>query len=258
MAFISHEELVNLKVTNPGAIVMSYRSLREYPYDGPKRIPATDITSEVADNILANALTATLGVRQAKVNRPWELVDLTAKLDAKQPWLGFEYETGFDSKADYDRLINHLWHNVNHVAIDREGYGPYCPEITFSPENLSAYMNGTSSIQQVIGWMNDNKVPLAEFGPTYVGTHVNLSTPAYRKAGTPVRARCLSLINQSILTMTYDEHVELFGRKPYRHEVFALDQSDLAHVSEARPEPRPLAVTVAFDPAAVRTGVHAS
>jgi hypothetical protein len=211
MAFVSKAELLELKKTKPNVQVYNYGRQR---YEGAY-VLGKDMTEAKADEILSSALRTTLAVEQAKINRPWEIVDLTKQLDPKQPWLGFEFEMGFTLKADYDRLINHLWHNTNHVAIDREGYGNYCPEVTFSPENLDGYMHGTSTIHGVIKWMNEQKVPLANFGQQYVGTHVNMSTPAYRKGSQAARARCSGLINQSILTMNQTEYNDLFGRKPY-------------------------------------------
>jgi hypothetical protein len=211
MAFVTKEELLELKKTNPAARVYNYG----VGYHDAEYVDARYIDEAKADEILSSGLRTTLEVRQQKTNRPWEIVNLTSKLDKSQPWLGFEFEMGFDLKKDYDKLINHLWKNTTHVAIDREGYGQYCPEVTFSPENLDSYMNGTSTIHGVINWMNENKVKLANFGDTYVGTHLNLSTPGYRNGDAATRRNVLDLINHSILTMTPAEHTELFGRKPY-------------------------------------------
>lgn len=213
MAFVTKQELLDLKKTNPTSFVYNYGG--EWNGMHGRNVPARDITEEIADQILQSALQVTLNVRQAKLNRPWDIVNLTSKLDPKQPWLGFEFEMGFDRKADYDKLIHYIWTDTTHVAVDREGYGAYCPEVTFSPENLAAYMDGSSTIQRLIKWMNDNKTPLANFGEQYVGTHLNLSTPAYRKGTGAAQSRYAQLVNNSILTLTQAEHVELFGRKPF-------------------------------------------
>jgi hypothetical protein len=202
MAFLSIQELVDLKKTNANAQIYNYG--RAYP--------ANEIDETVAKHIHQTCLSQTLAVQQGKVNRPWELINLTEKLDSKQAWFGFEFETGFNTHDDYKKIIQFVWDNIEHVAIDREGYGRYCPEITFSPQNMDKFFDKTADIYTVIKWMNENKVRMPDIGD-FVGTHLNLSTPTYR-AGTN-RSTVCDLMNHSILLLKPEEQVELFGRVPY-------------------------------------------
>lgn len=209
MSFLSVNELVALKKTNPNAMIYGY---------GVGNHRASTITKETAVLLLDTIKARTLAVQQAKVNRPWELISLTDKLDPFQPWLGFEFETGFATKAEYDRVINFVWDNINHVAIDREGYGAYCPEITFSPQNLSAYMNKTADIYKTIRWMNENNTKMPANIGDYVGTHLNISTPAYRALARKGVQKCnliVDILNHSILMMNDADMRALFGRVPY-------------------------------------------
>lgn len=207
MSFLSVQELVELKNTRPAVSVYGYDAGSYY---------ARDIDADVAGRILTAAKNATLRVAQQKINRPWEMISLTDKLDPKQPWLGFEFETGFNTLAEYQRVINFVWDNIDHVAIDREGYGQYCPEITFSPQNLSAYMDKSADIYRTIQWMNEKGVRMPDIG-NHVGTHLNISTPAYRDMVAKGKSTetVVDILNHSILMMPETRMVALFGRKPY-------------------------------------------
>lgn len=119
-------------------------------------------------------------------NRPWYLVDLTKALDQNQAWVGFEYETGFDSKKDYQSFINFLW-GLDHVALDKEGTGKYPVEVAFPPQNMSDVLAGRSGLQQTLEFVHDAGLKSALNPTTYtrrdVGIHAGLSTPAYRAYG---------------------------------------------------------------------------
>lgn len=209
MAYATAKELLALKQNDPTRILSHF---------GVGSIYARDLRDEEhAQLILDSAFTRTINNQHGKGIRPWHIVNVTEKLDPNQPWLGFEYEMGLATKTEYDKLINFVWKNINHCAVDKEGYGTYCPEITFSPENLENYMNGTSAIQRTIKWMNEQGIKMLDFGDYPVGTHLNVSTPAFRALSmvSGQTQNVSNLIACSLLMLTADEHRELFGRVAY-------------------------------------------
>lgn len=152
-------------------------------------------------------------VQACKTNRPWTFVDFNLLLKADQPWLGWEWETGTDDKATYEKMIDFLWDGFTHVAIDREGSGQYPFEIAFPPENLSAYKNGSTAIQKYATWLNEQGIKQANNPTTYsmraIGMHVNISTPLSRKKRSS-RTVALKLIN--LLQLGEKQETELYGR----------------------------------------------
>lgn len=210
MAYVSAKEVMALKQSKPNTCIIDYSG------NYGRLVQAKDIADEEhAQRIIDSALTATLANRHGKGDRPWNLVDITGKLDPTQPWLGFEYEMGVATREEYEKLINFVWRNIDHVAIDKEGYGTYCPEITFSPENLANYMNGTSAFQRTVKWMNENGVKMMNYGNHPVGTHLNVSTPAFRALFRDKQADVAWLIACSLITLTPEDHDKLFGRTAY-------------------------------------------
>lgn len=202
----SIQELVDLKNTAPNRIL----------HFGGDVVRAADITPEIAERFLDHHHNIALQRRQLnKHNRPWEIVDVTGKLDTDQPWLGFEYETGLNSQKDYEALINYVWFNTMHVAFDMEGYGPWSPEITYPPQNLAEYVNGTSYLQKTIKWMNESGVKMASFGDARVGTHLNLSTPSFRKLSDVKQDLLTHILSRSLVMMSEEEMRPLFGRRLY-------------------------------------------
>lgn len=157
-------------------------------------------------NHLDNALT--------KGTRPWEIVNLTERLDRKQPWIGVEYETGFNKKEHYNTVINYLWQNHPFTAIDYEGCGRYQCEITFPPVNLDAFMADDYKINQLIGLMEKSAPKAPHKG--WVGMHINISTPAYRKIKNCfVSNRIAHSIDVLLKAMAAADKTRLFGRVPY-------------------------------------------
>lgn len=169
-----------------------------------------------AEQLLANVRAATLAVAQNKVNRPWELVDLTTRLDPKQAWVGIEFESGFTQKSTYDRVVNHVFDTYDNAVIDREGYGNYCPEITFAPENLSNFLNGQSCMQRLLNWMHEANARVRNWSPTaMVGTHANISTPTFRNMDEEKAARIAQCLTYSLYLIPDEDLITCFGRKPY-------------------------------------------
>lgn len=168
MPFVTAQELLDAK-----------KSGKFHPY-GVKIDSVED-----AQQYLQNTLTDALENAQGKgANRPWHLVDLTKALDQNQAWVGFEYETGFDDKKEYQSFINFLW-SLDHAAIDKEGTGKFPVEVAFAPQNMNEVLAGRSTLQQTLEFVHDAGLTSALNPTTYtrrdVGIHAGLSTPAFRK-----------------------------------------------------------------------------
>lgn len=212
--FLTPEEVV--EAVNKGGRVHEYVPDQYFGGLSPQLVYGRiDVTR--ASKILQSVRKATLERRQWKNNRPWELVDLTSKLNPNKVWVGIEFESGFPTRASYEAVVNHVFDNFNHTVIDREGYGTYAPEITFAPEHLDNLLDGTAKIWQLLNWMDQNKIKMSKFSTTaMVGTHANISTPAFRKLTEDYQqAHIVQLINRSILSMGTVGANECFGRRPY-------------------------------------------
>lgn len=164
---------------------------------------------------LANEKTNHLQHRLGKGYRPWDLINVTAKLDKTQPWIGVEYETGYKTNAAYQSVVNYLWQNHPFTAIDREGCGAYPCEITFSPVNMNDFMTPDYAMDKLIGWMNENDAKKPGHAGSMVGTHVNVSTPAYRNAEATQQRTVVRVLNTSAYNMKDSQHKALWGRSPY-------------------------------------------
>lgn len=181
MAFVTPEELLAAK-----------QSGKFYDYGGS--VNSIDGAKKYIQNTLDKALKNQQG---CKHDRPWVLVDLTRALDPTQPWIGFEFETGFDDKDQYTKFINFLW-NQDHTAIDREGTGKYPVEVAFAPQNLSDVLAGKSTLQQTIEFVEREGMKPARNPTTFtkrdVGIHAGLSTPKQRALGDgALRELCVKL-----------------------------------------------------------------
>jgi hypothetical protein len=204
MAVCTAEELVEGRKKNPRLNL----NCRE-------PLPAGEVTVEHAERALRSAFQDVLDRRMPeKGNRPWELVALGEKLDPAQAWLGFEYEMGLNTAEDYRALVTYIWHEHNHVAIDREGIGAHSLEITFPPQNAEQFAQGTAGIQYLLRWMEERGIRTIDHEGRNIGQHVNISTPRIR--ANPAKAVAISrLINHSLWAMAPARLAELFGRTPY-------------------------------------------
>lgn len=199
MPFVTAEEL--LEASKAGR----YRR-----YNAPN-IDTIEDAQKVLDAKLQEALNNHQGNKQ---DRPWLLVDLGKSLDPDQPWIGFEFETGFDSRDDYRKFINFLW-GQSHTAIDKEGTGQYPVEVAFAPQNYSDVEAGNCTLLQTVEFIRDQGLKPAlnptTFSCTDVGIHGGLSTPKYRKYRRQQDNVCPRL--SDILKKLNKAHkIELFGR----------------------------------------------
>lgn len=213
--FLTAQELVEVsKSSDLRSLIYNYRhnGINGWLYshiEGPLNLTTAQ---ELLDNVRA----ATLASHQRKVNRPWELVDVTSGLDPQQAWVGIEFETGWGTQDAYHRACNYVFDNFNHTVIDLEGYGGYAAEITFAPENLSTFDEGTSKMQQFLSWLNTDGPATLQNGPGYmIGTHANISTPAYRAMWDEEAGPLNRILRRSLFLMRAAQLVECFGRSPY-------------------------------------------
>jgi hypothetical protein len=150
-----------------------------------------------------------------KGTRPWEIVNVSAKLDSKQPWFGVEYETGYGTKTAYHRIVNYLWQHHPLTAIDREGCGAYPCEITFAPVNMDVFMSKEYHMDRLLAYQKRYDAEHAAHRPgDHVGTHVNVSTPTYRKLPRLQTYKIGELLN-NINHMDDADYRKVYGRRPY-------------------------------------------
>lgn len=219
MAFCTPEELVAAHVA--GRVIHTYELRYDYyaereqhqivRYEG-------QVDLDVAREIIAKCKEATHAHRQHKINRPYVLVpEVTDNLDPNDDWIGWEIECGWEDQENYDRAVNYVWNEQNHVTIDIEGAG-LPTEITWSPENGASMYAGDAQVHRFLDWVATSGVRPAEWNEhSRVGTHCNISTPAFRAVrDADKRWNAVVLVNEMLHALTDEEKHELFGRgTPY-------------------------------------------
>lgn len=213
MAFCTAKELV---LASQQGRSIAYYDNPDSRYDESIRYER-NVDLAMAHKILANTLQRTLNQGQWKINRPYELVNVTEELDQNQAWIGWEIECGWASKEDYEKVVNYIWRYQNHVTIDQEGAGPYPTEITFCPANASDMEEGTAQVHRFLNYINRKNIGKARWlSYNSVGTHMNISTPAFRRAHDDTASKIRSILSQAMARMSQDQKEALFGRpEPY-------------------------------------------
>ncbi|WQZ00916.1 hypothetical protein [Stenotrophomonas phage StenR_269] len=162
-----------------------------------------------------------------KAIRPWFVVDFTKILPTEATMFGFEIETGFGTVAAQQETMQWLWDNTDYVTADMEGCGERPTEITFPPLTL-AELDEDNQLKQ---WLAYNAaLPVsrqAKFNTVttrtprggVVGTHVNISTAAYRQAIPVVRAEVANTLARFFGNLDADRRLHLYGRQPYTEGV---------------------------------------
>lgn len=165
------------------------------------------------DDKLASCLNNALGKWS---DRPWEIVDFRKKLDTNEPWIGFEFETGFDSKKEYQQFVNFLWKNIDYVAMDREGTGDYPIELAFAPMEMSKVQAGNSTLLQTVKFIHEAKLTPALNPTTYtrrdVGIHAGISTPKWNKLKGDAKHEVGRRMAALLSNLTDNQKTELYGR----------------------------------------------
>lgn len=148
-------------------------------------------------------------------DRPWKIVDMNKLLDPKQAWIGFEYETGFDNKAEYDKFIHFLW-GMNHIALDREGTGDYPIEVAYPPQEVDDILKNGSMLENTVKFVKAQKMTPALNPTTYsrrdVGIHAGISTEKFRKAEYDAKYSATKRLDKIILSLSDKQKNELYGR----------------------------------------------
>lgn len=169
-----------------------------------------------AEALLSSVLEEALENEQdCKQHRPWEIVDFAKKLDTNDTWIGFEFETGFDSKKEYQTFIRWLW-DQQYVAIDREGTGDYPVEVAFPPQTLTDITKNGHLLTRCLEFISKKKLTPALNPTTFtcrdVGIHAGISTAKWR--GTEYGKQYSSARKLAgILYQLSDEQMdELYGR----------------------------------------------
>lgn len=222
MAFCTARELV--EAANAGKTIAIYQGTPN-PVDPhnwwSNPHPTIDyhrgpLTLERAREILNAAKEWTKAHRQMKINRPYELLDITADLDRDKVWMGWEIECGWADQANYDRVIDYLWRHHDHVTIDIEGAG-LPTEITFSPAHMDDFKAGKSQVHRFLRWVKRSGVDPAVWSEySSVGTHLNVSTPTFRSLSIDDQYEVVHAVNELLGQLPPEKNRELFGRsEPY-------------------------------------------
>ena len=168
------------------------------------------------DDILRRALN---NVQGCKDNRPWHIVDFTKMLDPKKPWIGFEFETGFNDNGDYQKFINFLW-GQDYTAIDKEGTGKYPVEVAFAPMLAEDCVAGKSTLEAAIQFIHDAGLKPALNPTTFtrrdVGCHAGVSTAKFRVMGggrwNAATASVVERLDKILLSLSDKQRAAVYNR----------------------------------------------
>lgn len=231
MALISHERLAEILAheADPTGIPVDYYGNPWWFYSEDK---TTQLKSEVRNYNRNVVMTKKYSAEEAavvlqqikdrllrngslgKYGRPWDLdPKFIERLDPEQVWWGFEFETGYRTKEDQKEVLSHTWDTWEGVAFDSEGEGHWATEITFPPQEMSKYEDGTADAMQFMKYLTDNKDKTYLSGEVYVGTHFNLRIPSINMSDCGRLSRGLS---KTLMTMGQRDSFrfeEMFGRR---------------------------------------------
>jgi hypothetical protein len=182
MPLINREVFADAVVKDPrilGNLHLGDRECREFQdnlYGG--RIKADRASALKLLDMLGNCVVN--GARMGKGSRPWDIVPTVFdSLDRKEPWWGFEFETGWVTRDAYKEAVRHVWDNYDGCMFDEEGEGQHQVEITFCPAEMSKFLDGTAPAYKFVEWMEANQRLPFNGGGNKVGTHVNISDPRF-------------------------------------------------------------------------------
>lgn len=135
---------------------------------------ALQVYEQLRDHIERNGYIA------GKLLRPW-LIDpnYTGHLDREQMWWGIEFETGYKSAKARGTAVRYVWDNFNGTAFDSEGEGAAAVEITFGPEEMGKFQDGTAQAYRFMQFLDQNPDLVQNGGGEFIGTHMNISHKAF-------------------------------------------------------------------------------
>jgi hypothetical protein len=118
------------------------------------------------------------GYLGGKYLRPWDIdKGLYARLDRSQTWWGFEFETGYNTVADRRAVLSEVWDTLDNTCFDSEGEGRAAVEVTFAPEEVSKYQDGSAQALKFMDILDRHQGRVYNGGNENVGTHINMSHP---------------------------------------------------------------------------------
>ena len=152
----------------------------------------------------------------AKIFRPYDHTNVADMgLDPEQPWIGFEFETGYMTKDSMRKCLGYCWDSFDNVTFDSEGEGEHYSEVTFAPANLSSFIDQSAPAAQYMKFLSDNREMTYNSGESAIGTHVNISLPVMRGHSQQTAQMLYSItptLNRSLGTLSNDDNLEFFGR----------------------------------------------
>lgn len=155
------------------------------------------------------------GYFSSKTLRPWEIDPLlSSDLDTSEPWWGIEFETGWADHRARSQVVEHVWETWDNVSFDGEGEGDSPVEITFAPQEVSKYLDGTANAYQFAQYMA-SRTDYMETENEHIGTHINISHPLLTQDN---RSNIVRGLNMSIAALPrtaadgVDVRTRYFGR----------------------------------------------
>lgn len=143
--------------------------------------------------------------------RPWDVAPEISRLNP-QPGdftVGVEVEMGFNSVAHAHEVAKKLI-KMHYVTLDWEG-GTFPIEATFPPFLYSKLSNRTQVVRYTSMLSGELSQYVSPHRGAYVGTHVNVGTPAMRNMA---RGR-LGQANNVLEYLGDELHRRYFSRRPY-------------------------------------------
>ena len=194
-----------------------YTRGRNYYDDGTWNFDSVDVPAAFAMYEQLKERVLNTGYFGGKIFRPYDHTNVTDMgLDPSQPWVGFEFETGYASKDAMRKCLGYCWDNFDNVTFDGEGEGEHYSEVTFAPADLSSFVDGSAPAAQYMKFLSDNREMTYNSGESAIGTHVNISLPVMRGRSQQT-AQMLSnitpVLNRSLGTLSNDDNLEFFGRE---------------------------------------------
>nr|DAL53127.1 MAG TPA_asm: hypothetical protein [Caudoviricetes sp.] len=210
MGIVTTAELFSHLQDNPMNVRTVNDSVNWRWGDSEKSLPES-FTMEDVENFLDTIHTRIIdgNFLEWKSMRPWEIVDIAANLDPSKPWIGWEVETGWNTREARSQALQELFDSYNHVATDSEG-PEYGVEMTWSPA-----VNGKYEGQHPLLFVVDMAAKYDSYDhdmDSETGTHVNISTPTFRTLHEDQAFEVVNALNHALEELTDSNREELFGR----------------------------------------------
>jgi hypothetical protein len=172
----------------------------------------------------------TNGYLGGKYLRPWDIDrDLYSRLNREEAWWGFEFETGYKTQADRRAVLEEVWDTLDNTCFDSEGEGRAAVEVTFAPEEVSKYLNGSAQALKFMDILDRNKGRVYNGATENVGTHINISHPKLTPKNLTWACYCMARTLAAIpisLEGGRNSRMTMFGRRNLYGGFFAQRGGD--------------------------------